>query len=75
MIRETLDVQNLACPLPVLRANKRLRTMQPGDELAILATDPAAPADFASFCASAGHTLLSSDAEDDHFVIIIRKKD
>ncbi|MCW5699659.1 MAG: sulfurtransferase TusA family protein [Rhodospirillales bacterium] len=69
-----LDVQGLACPLPVLRANKVLRGMAGGDELTVLATDAAAPRDFDSYCKSTGHQLLESSEEEGVFRIVIRKK-
>jgi tRNA 2-thiouridine synthesizing protein A len=69
----TLDVTGLQCPLPVLRANKALRPLAPGDELQVLASDPAAPKDFAAFCQTTGHALLASDESDGVFRILIRK--
>jgi len=74
MSRTTLDVKGLACPLPVLRANKALRPLAPGDELEVLATDPAAPADFVQFCETAGHALVSSDETGGVFTIVVKKK-
>lgn len=52
---QTLDTRGLNCPLPVLKARKRLMAMQPGQRLVVLATDPKAPGDFVHFCAEAGH--------------------
>ncbi|MBK8212076.1 MAG: sulfurtransferase TusA family protein [Rhodospirillales bacterium] len=69
----TLDVQGLQCLLPVLRANRALRPLAPGEELRVLATDPAAPGDFIAFCRTTGHTLVASDEVDGVFSIVIRK--
>ena len=68
-----LDVRGLLCPLPVLRARKRLSTMKPGEILRILATDPAASIDFPHYCAESGHTLLSTDRQDDVLIFVIQK--
>jgi tRNA 2-thiouridine synthesizing protein A len=57
---ETLDAQGLLCPLPVLRARKRLLGMQPGQVLRLIATDPAAIIDVAHFCREAGHDLIGT---------------
>jgi tRNA 2-thiouridine synthesizing protein A len=69
----TLDARGLLCPLPVLRANKSLRALAFGDELKVVASDPSAPADFRSFCETAGHDLLDCHEEDGAFVITLRK--
>ena len=59
MVR-TLDVRSMRCPLPVLKARKVLGDMAPGDEIEVLATDPAARIDFPHFCATAGHRLVAT---------------
>jgi tRNA 2-thiouridine synthesizing protein A len=63
MTSHTLDARGLACPLPVLRASKRLRSLAAGDELLVFVTDPSAPADFARFCATTGHVLVAADPD------------
>ncbi len=73
MPRTTLDLKGLACPLPVLRANKAMRTLAPGDELEVLATDLAAPADFRSYCKTAGHELVQSVEDNGVFTFVLRK--
>ena len=48
--------------------------MEPGATVCILATDPAAPADFDEFVELSGHELERSERQDDLFVIVLRKK-
>ncbi|MBL8668336.1 MAG: sulfurtransferase TusA family protein [Rhodospirillales bacterium] len=74
MATTILDVQGLQCPLPVLRANRALRPLAPGDELHILASDPAAPKDFDAFCRTTGNILVGSEVSDGVFSIVIRKR-
>jgi tRNA 2-thiouridine synthesizing protein A len=58
-----LDCAGLLCPLPVLRAQKRLRTMEPGQVLCLRATDAMARIDLPHFCAEAGHRYLEAREE------------
>lgn len=55
----TLDARDLLCPLPVLKARKRLLSMKPGEVLEVQATDPMAQIDLPHFCAETGHEHLS----------------
>ncbi|MGB7241041.1 MAG: sulfurtransferase TusA family protein [Sulfitobacter sp.] len=55
-----LDATGLLCPLPVLKARKRLQSLNIGDQLRLIADDPAAVIDVPHFCAEAGHVLVSS---------------
>ena len=60
---DPLDLRGLACPLPVLKANKALRGMAPGETLVLLATDPAAVKDFHAYAQETGHELLAWSEE------------
>ena len=74
MSETTLEVKGMSCPLPVLRANKALRSMQPGERLRVLATDRAAVADFQAFCRETGHALVAQGEEAGVFSFTIRKR-
>ncbi|MCI4666076.1 MAG: sulfurtransferase TusA family protein [Neomegalonema sp.] len=53
-----LDARGLLCPLPVLKARKRLSALPAGSVLKVTADDPAAIIDMPHYCAEAGHSLL-----------------
>ena len=75
MSETTLDVKGMSCPLPVLRANRALRALEPGDRLRVLATDRAAVADFQAFCRETGHALLAQGEDAGVFSFTIRKRE
>jgi len=58
-----LDTRGLLCPLPVLKAAKRLRGMEAGHVLRLLTDDPAAVIDVPHYCAESGN-LLRERGED-----------
>jgi tRNA 2-thiouridine synthesizing protein A len=67
------DATGLLCPLPVLRANRKLRELPDGGLLTVRATDPAAEQDFPAYCRQTGHELVSSGRDGDVLVFVIRK--
>jgi len=69
-----LDAQGLKCPLPVLRARKKIRDVAPGAALTVLATDPAAVRDFQAFCEQTGHAFVSGAEADGVYTIVLRRK-
>lgn len=69
----TLDATGLLCPLPVLKARKRLQALTSGQTLTVLADDPAAIVDVPHFCSEAGHVLVSSDLDGAVQTYVIRK--
>lgn len=68
-----LDALGLLCPLPVLKARKRLSALATGQVLRLLADDPAAAIDVPHFCAEQGHELVSATREGAAQVYLIRK--
>lgn len=69
-----LDARGLLCPLPVLKARKRLGPLASGDVLEVLADDPAAVVDMPHFCAEQGHELVGQEpAADGAILYRIRK--
>ena len=72
-ISETLDTCGLKCPLPVLKARKRLLALPVGASLAVIADDPVARIDFPHFCAEQGHELVSAGENGDQLTFVIRR--
>lgn len=68
-----LDARGLLCPLPVLKARKRLQSLGVGDELTMIADDPAAIIDVPHFCNQSGHKLVSTDVDGPAQIYVIRK--
>jgi tRNA 2-thiouridine synthesizing protein A len=68
-----LDARGLLCPLPVLKARKRLAGLASGQVLRMLATDPAAVVDVPHFCAEAGHQLLGAVEAEGAVAYFIRR--
>ena len=68
-----LDATGLLCPLPVLKARKRLQALPSGQVLRVLADDPAAVVDVPHFCAEAGHELIEMTDENGGQAYLIRK--
>jgi tRNA 2-thiouridine synthesizing protein A len=68
-----VDAAGLLCPLPVLKARKRLAAMAPGQILRLVATDAMAAVDVPHFCAGAGHQVLEVLEEGAVRVWLIRR--
>lgn len=73
MTESVLDAKGLRCPLPVLRARKSMKSIEPGDVLEVHSTDPKSVQDFQAFCQTAGHQLLDWKEDDGVYVFHIRK--
>lgn len=68
-----LNLTGMKCPLPVLKARRKINQMAPAKVLKVIADDPAAPLDFEHFCTTSGHALLSSNEDAGIFTFHIAK--
>ncbi len=68
-----LDASGLNCPLPILRAKKSLATMNAGEVLRIIATDPGSVKDFEAFARQTGNELMESTEEGGKYCFLMKK--
>ncbi|MCO5064803.1 MAG: sulfurtransferase TusA family protein [Rhizobiaceae bacterium] len=67
------DLKGLNCPLPVLKARRRLADMQAGALLWVETTDPLAVIDIPAFCRDTGHRLVDTEALPDGHRFLIER--
>lgn len=70
---EVLDLRGLKCPLPALRARKRLSGMAPGSLLVVEATDPMSAIDIPNMARETGDALEASERDGTVLRFRIRK--
>jgi len=68
-----LDARGLNCPLPLLKAKQRLNSMQPGQQLLVLASDPGSWDDFSSYADLSSHQLVSRKQQGDDYQFVLLK--
>lgn len=71
MTRETLDVRGQLCPIPVIKTQNRVKSLNKGDILEVVCTDPGALSDIPAWCRIHGHRLLESREANKEVVIVI----
>ncbi|MDW3094240.1 MAG: sulfurtransferase TusA family protein [Gammaproteobacteria bacterium] len=71
---QELDACGLNCPLPILRAKKSLSSLESGQVLRIIATDPGSVKDFEAFAKQTGNELLESSEDGGKFHFLVKKK-
>jgi tRNA 2-thiouridine synthesizing protein A len=73
MADQVLDAKGLNCPLPILKAKKALKSLEAGQVLEVISTDPGSVADFGAFCRTTGNELLEQKEADGIYTYLIRK--
>ena len=68
-----LDATGLLCPLPVLKAAKRMEPLPAGGAVVIFTTDPMAALDIPHFCQEKGHRLVEQTETEDGLRFVLEK--
>ena len=72
-IDRELDVRGFSCPMPVRRSKQALDSMNPGEILKVISTDPVSVIDIDVFAFHNGHELLDQTEVDGEFHFFLKK--
>ncbi|MDY7116061.1 sulfurtransferase TusA [Halomonas sp. SSL-5] len=67
-----LDTTGLYCPEPIMLMHNKVRDMQAGEVLKVIASDPATTRDVPKFCQFLGHELVHQQQLGDSYLYFIR---
>ena len=70
---KSVDLSGLRCPLPVLRTKKAMSSLEPGETVEIITTDPSSEKDIPALAELAGYELVSVTSTETGFKFILRK--
>jgi tRNA 2-thiouridine synthesizing protein A len=73
-IKLKVDASGLSCPLPILKATQGIKSIESGQLMEIVATDPGSVKDFDAWSKATGNALLEQDAVDGKFRFVLRRK-
>lgn len=71
---KVLDACGLFCPEPVMMLHQAARSLQQGQMLQVLATDPSTRRDIPRFCTFLQYHLVASQEQDGQYIYWIRKE-
>ncbi|KAF3981352.1 MAG: sulfurtransferase TusA family protein [Methylococcales symbiont of Hymedesmia sp. n. MRB-2018] len=72
MTKEILNAKRLLCPLPVIRTQDKVKTMNAGDILEVICTDPGVMQDIPAWCRINGHKILETISAEMEYTIILQ---
>ncbi len=67
-----LDCRGMYCPMPIVKLKKATKTMESGQVLRLVATDPGSKRDLPAWAKKTGSEILESNEESGEFVFVIK---
>jgi len=71
MSTHQLDARRLLCPMPVIRTQNCIKTLDSGDILEVTCTDPGALIDVPTWCRINGHRVINTITNENEICITI----
>jgi tRNA 2-thiouridine synthesizing protein A len=71
---QTLDTKGMNCPMPVLKTKKALDSIEAGQVLEVVTTDPGSKSDIPALLDRLGHELLETREDGGVISFFIKKK-
>ena len=72
---ETLDCIGLYCPMPIAHTANKLKELQKGQVLKVLADDEGIKEDMPAWCKVTGNELLGIEEEAGQYKVYVRKSE
>lgn len=69
-----LDAKGMYCPMPIVKLKKATKTMESGQVLKLVATDPGSTRDVPAWANKTGAEVLESSEENGEYTFIIKVK-
>jgi tRNA 2-thiouridine synthesizing protein A len=70
---QTLDCSGMACPMPIIKTKKAVDSLQLGQVLKMIATDPGSLSDIDAWTKKTGHELVESEKSGESFIFYIKR--
>ena len=68
-----LDCTGMACPLPIVKTAKEIKTIEVGQVLELIATDPGVEPDMNAWTRRTKHELLKIEKDGEVFHVFVRR--
>ena len=69
----TLDAIGLYCPMPIVKTAQKMKEMDVGQILEVIADDIGIKKDMPAWCKKTGNEFLGIDEEDGQYKVYVRK--
>lgn len=69
----SLDCVGLYCPMPIIKTREKMKELEVGQVLEVIADDEGIKADMPAWCKSTGNEFLGVEEEDGEYRVYVRK--
>ena len=72
MKHHTLDARKMLCPMPVIKTQNFVASLDQGDTVDVICSDPGAMNDIPAWCRINGHEIIKADDSESDIIITVK---
>ena len=72
MKHHTLDARKMLCPMPVIKTQNFVASLDQGDTVDVICSDPGAMNDIPAWCRINGHEIIKTDDSESDIIITVK---
>lgn len=72
MTHTELDARRMLCPMPVIKTQNHVATLEPGDTVAVFCTDPGVLSDIPAWARINGHRITDTQQNENEIIITVQ---
>ena len=72
-VTKVLDLKGLACPMPVVKMSKGIKTVAIGEIIEAITTDPGALSDFPAWAKTSGNEIVKTDQSTEEIKFYVKR--
>ena len=70
---KTLDCVGFYCPMPIVKTSEKIKELEPGEVLEVIADDTGIKQDMPAWCQTTGHEFVGVEEADGEIKVYVKK--
>ena len=72
-VAKVMDLKGLACPMPVVKVSKGIKSVEVGEVIEAVTTDPGSLTDFPAWARTSGNEIVDTQQNDGEITFYIKR--
>ncbi len=70
---KVMDLKGLPCPMPIVKIGQEIETVEVGQVIQAITTDPGSLSDFPAWAESSGQEIISTEQTGDEIIFWVKR--
>ena len=72
-VDKVMDLKGLPCPMPIVKIGQEIESVEVGQIIQAITTDPGSLSDFPAWAESSGHEIINTEQTGDEIIFWVKR--